>query len=315
MKQLRLFLYALVVSLTLVACDEEADNISNANYHELTDADLLPGTSNTNANTPTIGSEVSRLEFPHIKESGTEVLINTTGETVNYCVEWDTEKMTQRYSCYQMDGQYGAKRTSRYYPSQPGETQYPFDDRIANYFNHIDPYSGSGYDHGHIVPSADRLYSAQANKQTFLLTNMQPQVNGFNAGVWENMEQQIRDWNKDGFRKKLYIVKGGSTENTTQVPEAYEFMSRAGGLLLVPHYYFMAVLCLTPNNGYKAMGFWIEHKAGTDKGAALAKYMVNIDTLEELTGIDFFCNLPDNLEEQVESVSLEEVKSVWKLTD
>ena len=302
------------MSFVLVACDEEADNISNSNYHPLTEEDFLPSSSNTNANAPSIDPAVSRPEFPHVKESGTQVLVNTTGETVNYCVEWNNEKMTQRYSCYQMDAAYGAKRTSRYYPSEPGELQYPFDDRIASYFNHIDPFTSSGYDHGHIVPSADRLYSAPANKQTFLLTNMQPQVNGFNAGVWENMESQIRDWNKDGFRKKLYIVKGGSTENTDQVPNAYEMMPRAGGDLLVPHYFFMAVLCLTPNNGYKAMGFWIEHKASTDKGAALAKYMVNIDTLEELTGIDFFCNLPDNLEEQVESVSIEEIKKVWQLT-
>lgn len=303
----------MVLSYALVACDEEGDNISNANYSPLTEADFLPSASNTNANTPGNDRIASRLEFPHIQESGTQVLVNTTGETVNYCVEWNLEKMTQRYSCYQMDATYGAKRTSRYYPG-PGELQYPFDDRIATYFNHIDPFTSTGYDHGHIVPSADRLYSAVANKQTFLLTNMQPQVNGFNAGVWENMEQQIRDWNKDGFRKKLYVCKGGSTENTTLVPDAYEMMARSGGQLLIPHYFFMAVLCNTPNNGYKAMGFWIEHKAGTDKGAALAKYMVNIDTLEELTGIDFFCNLPDNLEEQVESAPIEEVKKVWQLT-
>ena len=75
----------------------------------------------------------------------------------------------------------------------------------------------------------------------------------------------------------------------------------------------MAVLCHTPNDGYKAMGFWIEHKTSTDDYNALSKYMVNIDELERLTGFDFFCNLPDNLEEQVESAPLTEVKSVWPL--
>lgn len=300
--------------MALSACNEEADNISNNSYHELTDADFLPGSANINANSPTIDPAVNRLEFPHIKESGTQVLVNRTGETVNYCVEWDTEKMSQRYSCYQMDAQLGAKRTSRYYPSG-GELQYPFDDRIATYFNHVDPFYSTGYDHGHICPSADRLYSAAANKQTFLLTNMQPQVNGFNAGVWENMEEQIRQWNVAGFRQKLYICKGGTIENTDDVPNAYETMARTGGELIIPHYYYMAVLCLTPNGGYKAMGFWIEHKVSSDKGVALTKYMVNIDTLEDFTGIDFFCNLPDNLEEQVESASIDEVRNVWPLAD
>lgn len=133
--------------MALSACNEEADNISNNSYHELTDADFLPGSANINANSPTIDPAVNRLEFPHIKESGTQVLVNRTGETVNYCVEWDTEKMSQRYSCYQMDAQLGAKRTSRYYPSG-GELQYPFDDRIATYFNHVDPFYSTGYDHG-----------------------------------------------------------------------------------------------------------------------------------------------------------------------
>ena len=63
------------------------------------------------------------------------------------------------------------------------------------------------------------------------------------------------------------------------------------------------------------MGFWIEHKVSSDKGVALTKYMVNIDTLEDFTGIDFFCNLPDNLEEQVESASIDEVRNVWPLAE
>ena len=313
MKQLRLYIYAVVLSLTLVACNEESDNISNSSYSPLTAEDFLPSSSNVNANDPSIDPAVSRLEFPHIQSSGTQVLVNRTGETVNYCVEWDTEKMSQLYSCYQMDQAYGAVRTSRYYPSGGGELQYPFDDRVSNYFGHNDPFYSTGYDHGHICPSADRLYSAAANKQTFLLTNMQPQVNGFNAGVWENMESQVREWNKNGFRNKLFIVKGGTISNTEAVPNAYETKARTGGDLIIPNYFFMAVLCNTPNDGYKAMGFWIEHKAGTDKGAALAKYMVNIDELERLTGIDFFCNLPDNIEEQVESADLTEVKKVWPL--
>ena len=309
MKHIRLLFYALALSLTFTACTSDSED----EFTPLTDADFLPSSSNTNANDPSIDPVLSNPEFPRIKDSGTQILVNKTGNTVNYCVEWDTGKRSQRYSCYQMDNTLGAKRVSRYYPTQPGELQYPFDTRITDYFP-SDPFYSSGYDHGHIVPSADRLYSKEANIQTFLLTNMQPQVNGFNAGVWENMESQLRDWNKDGFRKKLYICKGGTIENTEAIPNAFTTMARTGGNLIIPAYYFMAVLCYTPNDGWKAMGFWVEHKANSASNEALAQYMVNIDELERLTGIDFFCNLPDNLEELVESAPLSEVKSVWPLT-
>ena len=61
----------------------------------------------------------------------------------------------------------------------------------------------------------------------------------------------------------------------------------------------MALLCKN-TEGYKAMAFWIEHKVGTDDGNALKQYVISIDELEQLTDIDFFCNLPDDVEESVE---------------
>lgn len=68
-------------------------------------------------------------------------------------------------------------------------------------------------------------------------------------------------------------------------------------------------LLMKNSTGYKAMGFWIEHKVSSDSN--LAKYVVNIDTLEQLTGIDFFCNLPDAIENHVESLPLENVLRAW----
>ena len=62
----------------------------------------------------------------------------------------------------------------------------------------------------------------------------------------------------------------------------------------------MALLCKNAQ-GYKAMAFWIQHKAGNDDGQALKQYVISIDELEQKTGIDFFCNLPDDIEERVES--------------
>ena len=81
-------------------------------------------------------------------------------------------------------------------------------------------------------------------------------------------------------------------------------LERIKGQLIVPKYFFMALLEKNAN-GYKALAFWTEHLNHTVPNAHLADYAITIDALEEKTGIDFFCNLPDDTEDKVEkSLSL-----------
>ena len=124
---------------------------------------------------------------------------------------------------------------------------------------------------------------------------MHPQINAFNAGVWLNMENKIRVWNQPSFRDTLYVVKGGTIDGDDKIIR----ITDKG--LPVPKYFFMAILCKNKDSsqsGYKAMAFWVEHTANQDTD--LRKYVISIDELEEKTGIDFFCNLPDDIEEKVE---------------
>ena len=180
-----------------------------------------------------------------------------------------------------------------------------------------DPYKYNGYDHGHIIASADRAYSfnKRANTQTFYMTNMQPQINGFNAKVWANMEAQVRRWNNNSFRDTLYVVKGGTIDRWDQIITT---IGSGQNKIPVPKYFFMALLCKKKTNntnsttgGYRALGFWIQHKSNVSTD--LSPYVVNIDELERLTGIDFFCNLPDQYEQIVESLSREQVLRAWNL--
>ena len=270
---------------------------------------------NTNKNLTTPYPEASRLEMPRLKGGKSILLVHKTNDKygINFSTEWDTQKKAQRWSCYQMYESNTGGNVGRY---QDG---YPYDDLLEyeHYFLDangyvFDPFRGSGYDHGHICPSADRQYTKEANRQTFFLTNMQPQRNVFNAGVWADMEQQIRNWNRGSFRDTLYVCKGGTIDKNDQISRTL-----ANGLI-VPKYFFMAVLCKN-NMGYKALGFWIEHKDKVDypKDALgnyqLSHYVVNIRELETLTGIDFFCNLDDETEEHVETLNAENIKSAWGL--
>lgn len=69
----------------------------------------------------------------------------------------------------------------------------------------------------------------------------------------------------------------------------------------------------TQSYGYSAFGYWFKHenKSFDSQNDKLGNYVVNIKTLEEQTGIDFFCNLPDDIEKQVEEMDVQAIKNIW----
>lgn len=307
-KLLRFYLPLLLCAIIGVSCSSDDD-----------DNGTPAAERNANRNDASVEPALQRLEFPHVKGGNNRIIIHTNNDQygINYSVEWDCDKRSQRWSCYQMYAANRVQNTKRYYPdNSKGETQYPFDpDLPDNLYFGFDPFRGSGYDHGHICPSADRLYSADANKQTFYLTNMQPQLNIFNAGLWEKMEEKLRSWMSTGSKKEdtLYVCKGGTidavyTDGGIQDP----ILTTLANGLIVPKYFFMALLRKS-NSGYKALAFWAEHLGEDHSNDPLVNYVINIRELERRTGIDFFCNLPDNIEEEVETMSEENIKWLWNL--
>ena len=66
-------------------------------------------------------------------------------------------------------------------------------------------YTKSGYDRGHLCPAADMTHSAEAMEETFLMSNISPQLPVFNRGIWKSLEKQVRDW---GEKERIYIVTG-----------------------------------------------------------------------------------------------------------
>ena len=291
MKQIhRIALAVLAIGLICFSCQEN---------------DIIPGKkndtetgTNTNANPTTVNTNYGRLEFPHLKTTGNNlVLVHTVDKYgVNFAVEWDCDKKAQRWTCYQMNATNSGTNWNRNNWKQTEWGGDPFQedpDIPTQYRTTLSDYKFSGYDRGHICPSADRLNSKEANEQTFYLSNMQPQVNGFNTGVWVTMENTLRDkWNTSTYRDVLYVCKGGTIDNSSYI-KGY---TRSG--LIVPGYFFVAMLAVK-NGTYHALGLWFEHKANSD--TKLRTYAVTIDQLEQLTGIDFFCNLPDDTENTVES--------------
>lgn len=253
--------------------------------------------NNINAN-PAYNSAYTRLEMPRMHQGNDTILVHRTGDNiVNYIVEWDLDKKSQRWSCYVMNRNLARQNVKRYYSE---DNQYPQDPLIPPSMQWSkDPYyyNGQKLDHGHICPSADRLSSSEINYQTFFLTNMQPQFNAFNAGLWAKMEKKVRTI--AATCDTLYICKGGTIDQGKYGGYNKVYRTLDNGLIM-PRYFYMALLRV--NNGrYSAIGFWTDQIANAnDSGNNMQQYAVSIDELEHRTGIDFFCNLPDDIENKVE---------------
>ena len=318
MKKTNAMLLLLAALLTLASCGKD----ENEYQGKKPDNTQTSTGSNTNDNQNT-DVRAQTLEFPHLKSGSLlivhEAQINASSSArgTNYSTEWDPAIRAQRWSCYQMTSQTVASGgVSRFTGDRTGDIseQYPNDIFLAPQYQFTkDPYWGTGYDHGHICPSADRLSSNEMNWQTFFLTNMQPQANSFNAGIWSNMEMKVRDWAPTSKSSNvLYVCKGGTIDNAENI---IRYIGSGENRIPVPLYFFMALLNKSVNTdgttSYRALGFWVRHDASENE--SIASKVVNIDELERQTGIDFFCNLPDDIEEKVESQSVDNIKAIWGL--
>jgi len=148
-------------------------------------------------------------------------------------------------------------------------------------------YRGSGYDRGHLCPAGDRRFSEQAYNETFYTSNISPQSNDFNAGVWNRLEQQVRTWAKK--YETLFVITGGVLED--------KLWSIGEEDVAVPKWYYKIVIRESRNSKLSALTFLMPHKEST---ASLKSFLVPIDQLEALTGIDFFEKLDDIQELELE---------------
>ena len=257
------------------------------------DTPVVEDKENKNRNNvaASVNKEVWRLEFPRIKGDDDNLVIthSTADYGITYSLEWDCTKMSQRWTCYEFhDGlpNNGVGRCG----SWGDDPDIP-----SAYRTHTEQWKGTSFSRGHMCMSNDRQSSVEQNKQTFYISNAQPQYQNHNGGLWQTLENKVNTWGNDAsFRDTLYVVKAGTIDKADQI---LQYTSTG---LLVPKYFYMAVLCVK-NGQYKAVGFWTEHSNVSITKANPRDYAVSIQQLEQLTGIDFFCNLPDEIEQAVEA--------------
>ena len=244
-----------------------------------------------------------RLEYPHINTSSSNqrVVKATSDYGITYSLEWDNDKIANRWTCYTMCAKNMEDNTDRHddFKQDPVVTVSP----TSSYTN------SSTYSRGHLCPSADRLCSSDQNKQTFFMTNMQPQYGNHNSGVWSQLEGYVRTkWSPKNSQDTLYVVKAATIDDVTlngsvQAGTLGTTTDSGGNYLPVPKYFYMAFLYYEKSsNTYKAFALWTQHlSSGNPSAATVISNRISIDELEQRTGIDFFCNLPDDIEAATES--------------
>ena len=261
-----------------------------------------------------------RLEWPRIKENGNQTWLAKSESEYGLALEmeWDNSKIANRFTCYYMDENNTAQNVSRH-DSFKEDPEIP-----SAYRSKLSDYSGSGYARGHLCPSADRRASDDQQALTYYLSNMQPQWQKHNEAQWANLEGDVRKW--AARCDTLYVVKAATIDDITlnNVTESGVYSTtyngtyysdlKGNGRLMVAKYYYMALLAFNKStNTYQAIGIWTKHyNAGTTGASGSGSYdwpiinkenaqYISIDELEKRTGIDFFCNLPDDIEDQVEA--------------
>ena len=192
-----------------------------------------------------------------------EIIINRTGYTLSY----NQYYKNPNWVAWELTREETKGETERYDKFMP-DPDLP-EPRVV----HKD-YTKSGYDRGHMAPAADMKWSKQAMIESFYMSNICPQVGNLNRGDWNDLEELCRNWaDKYG---RIYIACGPIFDSKSP--------KRIGGhKVAVPDRFFKVILIY-------------------NRSQDLDKYMVTVDSVENVTGMDFFSKLPDVVENRIESI-------------
>ena len=258
-------------------------------------------------NTPGDGSQTvldkNWLELASIKEDGTRYVVNTTyaSEKRNYTVFYDTEMMAPLWTAYPLNNSHmssGRINTWTFNPSISEDRQIQVCDGS---------YSIENYARGHMCPNGSRNNNETMQQQTFYVTNQVPQIhNGFNNGIWKNLESAIQFLAKN---EEIFVTTGVSFHKGNETPQIQHISpsKHPEQQVPIPLYFYKLVLRVkyvaASVTDASCTAFWFEHKA-YESGDNFDNYRKSVDQVEEWTGFDFFVNLPDEIENIAEAKNI-----------
>lgn len=158
-------------------------------------------------------------------------------------------------------------------------------------------YTGTGYDRGHMAPNfgIGLCYGAEAQEETFLMSNIVPQTPELNRGPWRELEQRVARRISQRF-DEVWILTGPIYDPSPRLLEDG---------VAVPSAFYKIIVDQT-EDGIRALALVYPQKPAAD--AEVHAFLTSIDAIETATGLDFFTTLPDDAENTFEAVAN---KRVW----
>lgn len=163
---------------------------------------------------------------------------------------------------------------------------FKMDQLVTTISSKSSDYTKSGYDRGHLCPAADMGFNPVAMEESFFMSNISPQMPDFNRGIWKELEMTVRKWAIK--EHKLYVVTGPVFKDSKG--------SIGKDEVLVPGYFFKIIY--DPTDDPKMIAFVFPNEK-SDR--PLTDFAITVDKAEQLTGFDFFSQLPDDQENKLEA--------------
>ena len=224
-------------------------------------------------------------------------LVNTyyDGSNRNYTHCYDKSTYTSLWTAYHLNsGHMGSL-------SRPGSWDFSPSISTSLQVDLTDRSYNDNYSRGHLIPNASRNGIKNMQLQTFYVTNSVPQIqDNFNGGIWQSLEAALQSIGK---KEEIYIVTGVCFSKVGET-KAIKYTTAKDDTknVPVPNYFYKVVLKVEKSGSTvtsaSAIGFWFEHKTYSD---SFSNYAVSVDQIEQWTGMDFFVNLPDNVETAAET--------------
>jgi endonuclease G len=225
-------------------------------------------------------AEKKRYEIPVWKKQQNEIRLEQYGYTVSY----NTKLCIPNWVAWELNSEKLVERESRNNKFLPNP-KLPKHQAVTT-----DEYKGSGWDRGHMCPAGDNKYHWRAMDESFYMTNICPQNNNLNRGDWKELEEDCRRW---ATKEPVYIACGPILYNKPK----YGFIGRKF-MIRVPDAFFKVVLTGLNSGKPRAIGFIYKNESGNNKRD---KYVNSVDDVERITSLDFFANLPDEIENKIEA--------------
>lgn len=217
-------------------------------------------------------------------------------ENVGYTVGYSASKRVPLWASYRLFRVGDA-------PAPVREDLFEKDPRVSNPVLK-NAYEGSGYDRGHLAPSAPlgKRYGKAAQDKTFLMTNMMPQLPGLNQRGWEALENVISSVWAEEF-EELWVVSGPIFSGPCK--ELYSDVA-------VPSACYMVIAYRDDLDRVKALGVIMPQRRINQEPLRL--FVRPIDEIERLTGIDFLRDVPDSVENSIEALGADLADTSWNIS-